>query len=200
MQAKADRFVLRDQKGQLYTHKLELLPKPKRTLSPKQREKPNTLRRITVNDRSKQQVFVEKFSLGQSHVVAIDCRCRCLIQRPADCTAGVLAAMENSAVPCGSDLVSLKKEDYVDSATSINTRNLFENLDSDQMILQSEQQERKSPVVPAVVAAAGNQVSYLYADKTLMAFGNKYGDQNQYYPLVMNMSVVGHVFDRRRHR
>lgn len=94
--------------------------------------------------------------------------------------------------------MSLKKEDYVDSATTINTRNLFDNLDSDQMILQSEQQERKIAGVPASLAAAGNQVSYLYADKTLMAFGNKYGEQNQYFPLVMNMKVVDCTFDWRQ--
>lgn len=90
----------------------------------------------------------------------------------------------------------MKKEDYVDTPTGINTKNLFDNLDSDKMILQTEHQERRVPPVPANLAVAGNQVSYLYADKTLMAFGNKYGNSNQYYPLVMNMGIVGYVDDQ----
>jgi hypothetical protein len=92
--------------------------------------------------------------------------------------------------------VSLKKEDYVDTPATVNTRNLFENLDSDQMILQNDH-DRRMPKIAANLASAGNQVSYLFSDNTLLAFGNKYGIKNHNYPLVMNMASVDSEIDHR---
>ena len=38
--------------------------------------------------------------------------------------------------------------------------------------------------------AAGNGVSYIVANDSLIAAGNKYSDQNMNFPLIMNLTNV----------
>ena len=86
MKAFGDFLVLRDYKGQLYSHGGGL---PKGSLASPVRSD-GKLRRIVLRDERKKRPFIEDFAVGERHVLAVD-GSRGSSSQPAGVRLGILS-------------------------------------------------------------------------------------------------------------